>query len=97
VSRREVLRVLVVVIVCILRDVDPFTDMYITYAWGPNGVMQISSHTSETSGAVYVNLSEGGKVLPRMSFWMIIGHAIIGLLGLVIVLPLSGVVSPDDG
>lgn len=71
------------------RVVDPTSDVYLTWAWGPSGVTRISSHTAETSGATKLNLATGITAGNAASptWWILFIHALLMVLGLSIVMP----------
>lgn len=73
------------------RSIDPTQDMYITWAWGPSGVLTLSSHTAETSGASVINLSAGA--VTRYTWWVLLIHAVFAGAGLLVLLPVSALVT----
>ncbi len=81
-----------------LRSVDPDEDVYVTFAWGPAGLGELSSHTAATSGAAVLNLAEGGfSTRVRVESWALIAHSAAALVGLVLLLPLGACIHCSPG
>ena len=72
-------------------------DAWLTWAWGPPGVLSLSSHAATTSGALRVDLA-AGRALRRVELpaWVLAAHAAAAGLGALLLLLalLIGAVGP---
>lgn len=77
------------------RIVDPANadSTWVTWAWGPPGATQISTHTSATSGAMQVNLATGEVLSPAIKKWAIAAHGVATILGLLVFLPAAALIT----
>lgn len=74
------------------RTIDPHQNVWVTFAWGPAGMLQLSSHTDENSGAVLVNFGAGTAPIAPASetpWWALLVQGALCGIATIILMPLA--------